>query len=458
MEKAIISDGSIMLPLHAHWDCSNGVSSPAIFSACLKAARDPKQTQEWIEELEMLTAEVFPQATDVNVGVSFQHVLGNESLRIEYKGLQDKSAEWTWLALLDILEIRKDVFSPWVFTKSRAVLLQLISAERKVQEMGTMTDIQFLDFLAEIVGSLWCLDRLGVRTVSCSPLPVATNNPNPNEQTQGGQTLITEQLLRGMAISLESGLPSPVITDTSVALLRVLTGVASASSPIATATTPPLMTLRATSSGTNLLPVPHYVRLFIGETLATTKDDVQRDAKVFTEESNLWKVKRMMLLETNIDDMSGEHLAFCVEQLLLTGAVDAWVTPIVMKKGRAAHTLHCLCREDQTDVLLPVVFRNSTTLGVRTQSIDRVALERKIFTVQTEWIDTTRQGLVDVKVGYLGAGKVVSVKAEFDHCKEIALEVGIPIQAVADQAVRKAKDMQQEATLEYVDVVFGGST
>jgi uncharacterized protein (DUF111 family) len=113
-----------------------------------------------------------------------------------------------------------------------------------------------------------------------------------------------------------------------------------------------------------------------------------------------------------------------------------------MKKGRAAHTLHCLCREDQTDVLLPVVFRHSTTLGVRTQSIDRVALERKMFTVQTEWIDTVRQGLVDVKVGYLGAGKVVSVKAEFDHCKEIALEVGIPIQSVAGQAVRKAKDMQ----------------
>jgi uncharacterized protein (DUF111 family) len=103
----------------------------------------------------------------------------------------------------------------------------------------------------------------------------------------------------------------------------------------------------------------------------------------------------------------------------------------------AAHTLHCLCREDQTDALPPVVFRHSTTLGVRTQSIDRVALRRAIFSVQTEWIDTSRQGRVDVEAGYLGE-KAVSVKAEFDHCKEIALEAGIPIQTVADQGVQKA--------------------
>jgi uncharacterized protein (DUF111 family) len=459
MDDANMSDGSGMVPLHAHWDCSNGVSSRAILAACLGAARDANQTLEWIDAIEELISEVFQRDTGIIVGIDIQRVPGNESIKIEYHGDLEESSDWTWSRLCEMIELQEDVFSPWVFEKSRAVLLQLMDAEHEVKEVGIMTYMQFLFFLAEIVGSLYCLDRLGVRTVSCSPLPLSTDNPNPIEQSQGGKahthTRVTEQLLRGMAVSLESSSPSPVVTETSVALLRVLTGVASASSSsdnIATATSPqppmtspPPMTLRSTSNGTNMLPVPHRVRLFIGETLTTPKDNVQRDAPVVKElTSNLWKVNRMMLLETNIDDMSGEHLAFCVDQLLLAGAADAWVTPIVMKKGRAAHTLHCLCREDQTDVLLPVVFRNSTTLGVRTQSIDRVALERKMFTVQTEWIDTVRKGLVEVKVGYLGAGKVVSVKAEFDHCKEIALEVGIPIQSVADQAVQKAKDMQQQ--------------
>jgi uncharacterized protein (DUF111 family) len=454
MDQANMPEGN----LHAHWDCSNGVSGSAILAACLGAAKDPKQTQEWIEDLQSLLSQVVRQNTGVTVGIKILRVLDDGSLTIEYhSNLAQFSNEWTfaWSALVDILD--EDDFSPWVLENSRAVILQLIEAETKAQESTStpMTGIQFLDFFVEIVGSLWCLDRLRVRTASCSPLPLATNlNTNRNnEQTQKGQKRprYMEQLLCGMPVSLESRSQSPVMTDTSVALLRVLTGVASSSHSIATVVTPqpPPLTLRATSRGTNLLPVPHCVRLFIGETLpTTTTKDMQRDAHTVknNESNSLWKVHRMMLLETNIDDMSGEHLAFCVDQLLLSGAADAWVTSIVMKKGRAAHTLHCLCREDQTDALLPVVFTHSTTLGVRTRSIDRVALERKIFTVQTEWIDTLRRGLVDVKVGYLGAEKVVSVKAEFDHCKQIALEVGIPIQSVADQAVRKARDMQRDVT------------
>jgi uncharacterized protein (DUF111 family) len=439
MDNTNMPDGNEMLQAHAHWDCSKGVSGSAILSACLGAARDANQTQEWIEDLQKLIVRVFYQANGLNMGVDFLRMLDDGSLKIDFQAPLDESAEWTWSALLGRLEIYEDAFSSWTYKNSTAVILQLIEAEKNAQEWATTTDRQFLEFLVEIVGSLWCLDRLQVRTTSCSPLPLATNL---NEQTQGGQTRVTEQLLRGIAVSLESCQQLPVITDASVALLRVLTGVAS--SHIAMVTPPPL-TLRVTSSGTNMLPAPHSVRLIIGETV-TTKD-LQRDAAVVKESNPLWKVNRMMLLETNIDDMSGEHLAFCVDQLLLQGAADAWVTPIVMKKGRAAHTLHCLCREDQTDALLPIVFRHSTTLGVRTQSIDRVSLERKMFTVQTEWIDTMRQGLVDVKVGYLGAGKVVSVKAEFDHCKEIALERNIPIQSVADQAVRKAKEMQQDVTL-----------
>jgi uncharacterized protein (DUF111 family) len=451
MNKANMSDGNETLELHAHWDCSNGVSGSAILAACLGATRDlyPNQTQEWIEDLQMLISRLFYENTGLRVGLDFLRLLDDGSLKIEYQGLlgEKYALSRTWSVLLEILEFYEDAVSPWVFEHSRAVILQLIAAQCQAQESAiATTNKHFLDFLVEIVGSLWYLDRLGVRTSSCSPLPLATNL---NKQTQGAQikTLVTEQLLCGMAISLESCLQSPVITDTGVALLRVLTGVATASSShsaTSVTVTPPPLTLRATASGRNKLPVPHRVRLFIGETL-TRQDSPQIDAHVVVvkEESNLWNVNRMMLLETNIDDMSGEHLAFCVDQLFLHGAADAWVTSIVMKKGRAAHTLHCLCREDQTDALLPIVFRHSTTLGVRTQSIDRVALERKMFTVQTEWIDTLRQGRVDVKVGYLGE-KVVSVKAEFDHCKEIALEVGIPIQSVADQAVRKAKDMQQQ--------------
>jgi uncharacterized protein (DUF111 family) len=182
-----------------------------------------------------------------------------------------------------------------------------------------------------------------VRTISCSPLPLATNL-DLGLQTKGGTIPLTQQLVYGMTVSLESHLEAPVITDTSVALLRVLTGVETQ--------TAPMLTLRATSWGSNnKIPVPHKVRIFIGETL--TKD-LPRDTPVAVVESNnLWKVNRMTLLETNIDDMTGERLAFCVDQLLLQGAAatDAWVTPIVMKKGHATPRIPytvCVVRTKRT--------------------------------------------------------------------------------------------------------------
>jgi hypothetical protein len=112
-----------------------------------------------------------------------------------------------------------DSLKQWAFKYLRAVILQLIETKNKVQESSatTVTNTQFLDFLVKIVGSLvWCLNRLQVQTTPYRPLPLTTN---PNKQTKGGQShCASEQLLCGMAVSLKSCLPSPMITDMSVAL------------------------------------------------------------------------------------------------------------------------------------------------------------------------------------------------------------------------------------------------
>jgi uncharacterized protein (DUF111 family) len=157
-----------------------------------------------------------------------------------------------------------------------------------------------------------------------------------------------------------------------------------------------------------------------------------------------WNIEKMCVLEANIDDCTAEHLAFCVDRLLQEGAADAWVAPIIMKKGRAAHTLHCLFRVDEKDKFLEIVFRHSTTLGVRVQEVERVSLPRKKMSVhyiseRTSSIPAASfDGDVDVKVGYLG-NDIVSIKAEFDHCKAISLATGEPIQEVSAQVVRRAK-------------------
>jgi hypothetical protein len=155
----------------------------------------------------------------------------------------------------------------------------------------------------------------------------------------------------------------------------------------------------------------------------------------------------LMHLEANLDDMTPEHLAYAIDILLRNGAVDAWISPIVMKKGRPAHTLHCLCHtnvnHDPLDddsienKFLAIMFQHTTTLGVRISSLDRAALPRSLITVVTPYQNTTRAGQVNVKVGYLN-NEIVSMKAEFDHCREISEETGITLKNISDTAVRLA--------------------
>jgi Protein of unknown function DUF111 len=147
----------------------------------------------------------------------------------------------------------------------------------------------------------------------------------------------------------------------------------------------------------------------------------------------LWN--QLTLLEANLDDITAEQLSFCIDQLLYKGALDAWVTPIVMKKGRPAHSLSCLCQsKSEASLLLQTIFEHSTTLGVRISAVDRVALPRSIISVQTQWQDgTTNSGWVDVKTAYYNQ-RLVSCKAEFDHCRLLALETNQSIKTISQQA------------------------
>ena len=414
--------------LHAHWDCSNGITGIAILAASLGVAKDAAQQKKWIEDIQTSATAAFYKATGQRVVLTIDRC-DDDTLTIECQGKLSDAPMWTWGKVLDVLGglLPSGLYSPWASETANAVLVELIGAERKLAtEEPLKTDTIFLDFIVKIVWSIQCLDLLNVRTGSYTSLPLNLD----------GQTPLIRQLLLGMNVSLETPSSNTTVMDEmSLALLRVLTGVSSLRPGIFS---PRQMKLHTTGRGiARPFVAPHtIVHLYIGK--MPTKNATESLQLQVSDTS--WTTNRMTLLEANIDDTTAEHLAFCVEELLLAGAADAWVAPIVMKKGRAAHTLHCLCHTRQTDALLSVIFRNSTTIGVRTQPIDRVALRRIMLTVQTEWVNTKREGRVDVKVGYLGED-VMSVKAEFDHCKEICREAGVTIQSVSDQAVQRARTM-----------------
>jgi hypothetical protein len=138
--------------------------------------------------------------------------------------------------------------------------------------------------------------------------------------------------------------------------------------------------------------------------------------------------ERVLLLETEIDDMSPQIYGPLMEKLLSSGALDAYLTPIQMKKGRPGLLLTILTAPLNRDALERILFQETTTLGVRRRECERTTLEREIVSVDTAY------GSIRVKVAR-HAGRVVGAQPEFDDCLLRSRERGLPLKEVWSEAL-----------------------
>ena len=164
---------------------------------------------------------------------------------------------------------------------------------------------------------------------------------------------------------------------------------------------------------TKELPWPNALRLWIGETAST--DLPADDSEI--------------LIETNIDDMNPQAYELLAERLFAAGALDVWLTPIQMKKGRPGTLLTILAPPAKREAICDLVFRETTTLGIRFQNVWRETLDRKWVEVQIPG------GTVRIKVATRN-GEVVNASPEFDDCVRIATATGRPVKLVQAEALR----------------------
>lgn len=439
---------------HAHWDCSNGVSCEAMLSACLDAFEQSPPTN-------LTAAEVLEHYLDLEVSESSPHALASAPKQYTMEEVCDKLSRLHHFSL-DYREIAIQVVTGWSKAYSG-------SFKEKKQ---ALFDTKQIDLIISILS---LLDHWGVKTVSCGPLPLGGLSVRKSavEIDEPMSPDVTLQLLLGMPTYASTQLQ--MVTPSAVALLRVLTRSSDTQNTCCSSSGRPEDTqeIEATQSPVVFIPEtagvgtaakadtvskqqssPSWiqqdrVRLMLGRQVpdenncTTTKSSNPRQSPGGPHSS--WDTHTLTLLEANLDDMTAERMAFALDLLLERGAADAWITPIVMKKGRSAHTLHCLVSNNDSDkqrslleTLMETFFRHTTTLGVRIhRNVERTALRRKFLSIQTPYIDSTYNGIVSVKVGYLGE-EVVSVKAEFDHCRAIALEKGVPLEQISNFVVQQA--------------------
>ncbi|KAL7535188.1 hypothetical protein ACHAXR_006328 [Thalassiosira sp. AJA248-18] len=348
-------------------------------------------------------------------------------------------------------------------------------------------EVGAVDSIVDTVGTLLALFHLGVDlgdgdddgvkdcAVTCSSLPLGEGTVWTDHGLLPVPAPATLRLMIGMPTCPgPKGVTGELVTPTAAALLRVLTGVYSGRDIDSDGSywqskgvlgRPPSLIPRAVGVGAGTKDFerhPNVLRLILGDRLPIHTPHGTDSKNEEQKPQQLWDMHTLTHMQANIDDATPELLAHAIDLLLNSGAIDAWIHPIVMKKGRSAHSLNCICRceaaesgtgcvdatshahggdESAEHRLLAIMFRHTTTLGIRIhRNILRAALKRTFVEVQLPFRNNVRGGKVDVKISSYNNEEVLSVKAEFDQCKVVSEESGIPLKIVSSAAERLAWD------------------
>jgi len=259
------------------------------------------------------------------------------------------------------------------------------------------------------VGVSAALDHLGPLDVFSSAIATGTGTVTTSHGELPLPVPAVTEILQNAGASLVGKGTEELVTPTGAALLAA-----------AGASFGELPAMRIEASGYGAghrdLTWPNVLRVLIGEPATDTSES------------------GTLLLETNLDDLNPELIPYVIESLLNAGARDAWTTPIVMKKGRPAITLSVLVAKSGKDRMTEILFKETTTLGIRTRPVDRDALDRDSVEVEVEGFR------VRVKRGHRG-GEVLTIAPEYEDCAEAARKSGLPLKRIYDAASETARNL-----------------
>ncbi len=322
--------------------------------------------------------------------------------------------------------ISRSKLSAWVKQKSIAVFQRIADAEGRIHgkpaDQVHFHEVGAVDSIVDIVGGCLALEMLGKPRVLAAPVVEGTGwircahgrFPVPAPATLA---ILGE---RGIGIT-QCEEPHELVTPTGAALLAEFAEDFG-----------PMTGLIADKIGFGLGTRNNKTRPNVMRAVLGRKCEV-RSAKCEVGTGRTehdWETDRVAVLETNLDDISGEVLGQFVETALAAGALDVFHTPIQMKKSRPGVLLTVLCAEADADKFSELVLRETTAFGVRRTIAERRKLRREIVKVKTP------HGEVEVKLGKLD-GQIVQTKPEFESCRKAAAKAGVFLKQVAE-AARKA--------------------
>ena len=382
----------------AYFDCFSGASGDMLLASLLDAGLSLDDLRADLSSLDMGSYRLLPRKVT-------RHGLTGTHLRI-----LEGAGNWPARNLPAVEAIIRDSELP-ARTQERSlpVFRRLAEVEAAIHgaapEEVHFHEISAVDSLVDIVGFVCALQRLGVEAVYSSPLPLGSGTV----QTQHG--LLPAPAPATLALLAQVGAPTvpsqastELVTPTGAALLT----------EFATFERPALR-IQAVGYGfgSREFDWPNGLRVWLGEDLSAP---AQPDHD------------RVIQLSCNLDDATGELLGYVMDRLLGAGALDVWFTPIQMKKNRPAVMLSVLARPEEAAGLAQMLLRETPTLGVRWQHLERTIADREMQQVETPW------GPVRVKAKLL-QGQIVALSPEYEDCARLAAQAGVPLAEVMAAAM-----------------------
>ncbi len=396
-----------------YFDCFSGISGDMILGALIDAGASFENISERLKHLGIqgYALKVLKDRSYGIKGSRFQVILDEHHMPLRNLSVISR--------LIEESSLPADIK-----TNASAVFLRLAGAEALVHgvplENVHFHELGAIDTIIDIVGTLLALDELGIEKVYCSPLPISHGYVQCSHGVFPVPAPATAEIIKGFPIRFID-IEGELVTPTGAAIVTVLSEFTRIM---------PGMKLIHTGYGfgQNDYGIPNALRVFIGE---------YDDAENTTDIEPVNPEQEITVLQTNIDDLNPEILAFAADKLLNHGAIDVSITPLVMKKGRPGSLLTVLCSSKIKMKLINIIFKETTSLGIRVRQERRIVLPRQEICVETEY------GPIRVKISATTNGEK-QISPEYEDCRKIAGEKDIPLRSVYDASLQAARSLLKE--------------
>lgn len=381
----------------AYFDCFSGISGDMVLGALVGAGVGLDELEAELRRLPISGWRI--SAETVRRGAMAATRVNVES--------EERQPHRSLTTILNLIEQAK--LAPKASERARGIFERLGRAEAKVHGIPIdrvhFHEVGAIDAIVDIVGAAVGFDLLGIEGFFASPLNVGSGRVQTAHGNLPVPAPATAELLQGFTC-YSTGIERELVTPTGAAIVSTL---AADSGPM------PLMTMRSVGLGAgtaDLAEQPNVLRLFVGE----------REGRAVGAE------EMVTLIEANVDDMNPQLYGYFAERALEAGALDVFATPAQMKKNRPGQLFTVLARPDAAEGLIDLVFRETTTLGVRVSQAQRRKLEREWVTVETT------HGPVRMKLGRIN-GRLLNAAPEYEDCRRIAAERNVPLKEVMAEAL-----------------------